>query len=334
MLPSPSLAPTDPLEQLRTLSHGLHESWAKALLKETGIDTEYQKCGGIYLATRAGESAALIAQAFDWQVDGVVATVLDLGKVGDLEPALRPLCESGRLRAAVALPNDCQVRNPRHLQALRVACQKLGVSLEEESDVLDVAANRGGSAEVKTAQKRFVADTVVLAGGAWTSHWLQRFGISNSIFPVRGQMVLLSTPQRPFQPLILEGNRYLVPRNDGRVLVGANEEEVGFERGVTTEVIDSLRQWAYGIVPSLETATVEQTWSGFRPGSIDGLPLIGEVPGQPGIYIAAGHFRAGLHLSCGTAVCLADLIHQQNPAVNLDAFKVLRGYTAVPAKHR
>ena len=328
MLPSVSRQPSDPLEQLRTLSHELHRHWAERLRSFTGIDTGYHRCGGLHLATSSGEAATLAAQATDWHADGILAEKMLFSEAVAVEEVLSSIVESGRLRAVYRLENDCQLRNPRHLQALRAACIQSGVTLLENSEVIGLASARFQRVEVQLTNKALVVDKVCFSGGAWTGQWFEQWGIPSSIYPVRGQMVLMRFKQPLFSHLLLEGNRYLVPREDGHVLIGSNEEEVGFKAGVTENVIDELTQWAFSIVPELRFATIEQTWSGFRPASIDGLPFICEVPTFPSLYLAAGHFRAGLHLSCATAVCLADLMFGETPPINLDAFRASRGYTA------
>ena len=125
--------------------------------------------------------------------------------------------------------------------------------------------------------------------------------------------------------IINEGHRYLVTREDGRILIGSNEEEVGFVCETTPEILEELRQWAIGILPDLEHLPMEHTWAGLRPGSYDSYPYIGRLPNDPRIYVASGHFRAGIHLSAGTARVLAELITEGRSSIDLTPFRPARG---------
>lgn len=177
---------------------------------------------------------------------------------------------------------------------------------------------------VETDDETISADAVVLAGGAWGAEINADARVARDLVPVRGQVVLYQATPGLLGAVINEGHRYLVPRDDGRIYVGSNEEEVGLDVRTTPEVIASLRQWAETVVPELRAAEVVGTWAGLRPGSFDGFPYIGRSPDTKNLYVATGHFRSGLHLSCGTAVVIADLITGRPAVLNIDAFRVER----------
>ena len=123
----------------------------------------------------------------------------------------------------------------------------------------------------------------------------------------------------------MAGKRYLVPRQDGRVLAGSTEEpEAGFVKANTPEAVRGLTDFARGLVPALADAEVETTWAGLRPGSPDGMPFIGSVPGYGNVFAAVGHFRAGIQLSIGTGELVRDLILGRPTAVPADAFRLDR----------
>ena len=111
-----------------------------------------------------------------------------------------------------------------------------------------------------------------------------------------------------------------MPRADGRLLVGSTIEDVGFAPTTTPEAVDRLRRVAKRLLGALTDAALEQAWAGLRPGSIDGLPTLGRIPGYDNAFIAAGHFRAGLHQSTGTAVVLADLVTGAPLTIDLTPF--------------
>jgi glycine oxidase len=131
------------------------------------------------------------------------------------------------------------------------------------------------------------------------------------------------------------GKRYLVPRGDGLTLVGSTEEpEAGFEKRTTLEGIGELLAFARQVVPVLAGALLETSWAGLRPGSPDGLPFIGPVPGWENVFVAAGHFRAGVQLSIGTAQALTELFTDKQTCVPLEAFALNRKVGTVKSTFR
>ena len=132
----------------------------------------------------------------------------------------------------------------------------------------------------------------------------------------------LTTDAPTLRGIVNLGHRYLVPRPDGSVLIGSCEEEVGFRHGTTPRGLDELRQFVRDLCPSLAGGTEAAAWSGLRPMTFDGFPMCGRLPDSERIFVAAGHFRSGVHLSPGTARLLADLINGNEPTLDLDAFRV------------
>ncbi len=322
--PSPLKGAVDPLDQLRGLSHQLHPEWAKELTERTGIDTGYRRCGGLYIARSKGEAATLAAQQESWQEHGIEAEECSLEELVGREPALVPLVARGEIRSAWYMPDECQLRNPRHLQALTAACRQLDVEIHEQIVIESIASN-GTNLRAKAPTHNFEAEQVCICCGAWARTLLDSMSIATGIMPVRGQMVLYRAEQKLLQQIFNEGHRYLVAREDGRLLAGSCEEEAGYEIVTTPRMISQLQGWAEDILPQLRTCRVERTWAGLRPGSFDGLPYMGRVRGFKQLYVAAGHFRAGLHLSCGTAVVMADLMEGKQPVIDIAPFRLGRG---------
>jgi glycine oxidase len=163
----------------------------------------------------------------------------------------------------------------------------------------------------------------LLAGGAWSELLLEVLGHKPQVHPVRGQIVLVKG-RGPVR-ILMFGKCYLVPRGDGLILIGSTEEpEAGFEKRTTPEGIEGLLAFARAAVPVLAEASREASWAGLRPGSPDGLPFIGSVPGWENVFVAAGHFRAGVQLSIGTAQAITELLTGKPMGVNLDTFRLDR----------
>lgn len=160
-----------------------------------------------------------------------------------------------------------------------------------------------------------------IASGAWTSTILQQLGIHIELTPVRGQIVLFSRPALPLHRILNEGPNYLVPRNDGRVLVGSTVEEVGFDDETTEEGITELVDFAHDVIPELNHDAVERTWAGLRPKSGDGFPYLGAIPKIDNVSVVSGHYRNGILLAPGTARLMAQLIRGEQPSIDLTPFR-------------
>jgi len=318
---------TDPLERLRGLSHELYPQWVKSLAYITGIDSGLRRSGGLYLASSVGEAASLVAN-LDYQRDLKIETkLLTRAELATDEPSLATWAMSTRFRTAVLSVDEWQIRPPDHLAALLAACRTAGVLIQENACAELVI--KSGKAALRVAQAKAPysvepADQVVVCGGAWTGQFAAELGLTHSVIPVRGQMLMYQFPVAPLRRIVNEGHRYLVPRDDGRVLIGSCEEEVGFQKGTTAEMLEPLTQWAESILPNLVGMRPEKTWSALRPGTFDGLPMIGRVPEISNLYVAAGHYRSGIHLAPATACVLADMLSGTIPAVDTAAFSVGR----------
>lgn len=321
--PSSNVSVSDPYEQLRALSHEMHPVWAKRLQEVTGMDTGFRRCGGIYLARSSAELATLVANQFWWDEHEIVYERWTANQLVEQEPALEQVAES--VKSAWFSPEEYQLRNPWHLAALASACQAAGVELIEQTGVDDLVIHDGQVLGVESQGRQFAARKVCICSGAWARMLLERLGVPTGIMPIRGQMILYKGATPPINRIVNDGNRYLVPREDGHVLAGSVEEEAGYRCETTEEAIQQIRQWAEGVLPILKEFEVQDSWAGLRPGSFDGFPYLGHLPGTQGLYVAAGHFRSGLHLSCATAVAMAELMTGNPSPIDLRPFRPARG---------
>lgn len=322
--------PDAPLVRLTSASHALWPSLSGELRETTGIDNGFRVCGGITLDPRMTDvpeqsyrghlTVGLSDQIQAWRQAGVQLQLLSAPELQACQPEL-----AATTCSAFLLPHLAQVRNPWHLQALIADCRRLGVDLRPATPVRDLRLGASGPPQVITDQGTLPAERVVIAAGAWSRTLLESFTGIPEIQPVRGQIVLLRQAKPTFTRVIECGNRYLVPRADGHVLVGATEERVGFEKRTSVSAIAGLMQFATQLVPGLANADVERAWAGLRPFSPSGLPVIGPLPDAVGVVLAAGHFRAGLHLSPITARLVRQLILQQPTDLAMDPFLPPRG---------
>ena len=313
-----------PEARLRGHSHALWSRLSAELLETTGVDNGYRVSGGLEVAPPSIPGDAGVPDAFDgeiaaWRTEGVRVERLSPTELREREPAL-----NSSITAAYRLPGMAQVRNPRHLKALIAGCALRGVRLVAGQPVIGFEHREQRVTAARTPADTFSAERFCVAGGAWSRQLLAGAGCDIAVEPVRGQIVLLSCQPLPFGHIINCGPRYLVPRPDGRVLIGSTEEHAGFEKRNTAGAIAELIDFAVDLVPALADARFEQAWSGLRPGSPDGLPYLGHVPETENLFIAAGHFRSGLQMSPGTALVMRQLMLDQRPAFPLEAFECHR----------
>jgi glycine oxidase len=289
------------------------------LREETGLDNGYVRCGGLEIGFDARDAHALRSAAGHHRKEGVTWEELAPAEVRVLEPAL-----AGAFCVGYHVPEMAQVRNPRHCKALAAACVRRGVQLVAGAQVYGFDTDGDRITGVRTVDGVHAAATTVVATGAWSGGLLQSLGVDLPVKPIRGQIALLTTETPLLRRVVMMGREYLVPRPDGRVLVGSTEEDVGFDKRTTPLGIRGLLEIALSIAPSLGTAHLERTWAGLRPSSPDSKPFIGPVPGRRNILVAAGHYRAGLQLSPITGQIIRQLILGEPPTAALDAFRVDR----------
>lgn len=313
------------IDRLHAQSCDLHATWAEALREETSIDTGFRRCGGIYLARTPGEIASLAGWSTTAAEQGIEANRLSIAELVEMEASLGELARRSAKLAAWHLPDEAQIRNPRHLAALQCACEHRGVRILANAEARELLLDGGRVDGVRTEQGILRAATYCLASGPWTRSLLERLGFATGIYPVRGQMLLFGCARPPLRRIVSEGPRYLVPRDDGHLLVGSTEEEVGFDKRTTRTMRDDLASFARGVVDELRGTPIVGSWAGLRPASFDGFPYLGFVPGLRNLLVAAGHFRSGLLLSPATAVQIGRLIRGLPPTIDLGPFRIGRG---------
>ena len=309
----------NPTVALRSWSALLHEEWAAALREETGIDNGFRRCGGVDVALTDHEDQELKANAGRWRNEGIVFERLAEADFHKVEPAL-----SRDLRSVYFLPDRAQLRNPWHLRALETAVRQRGVTLRPTEEARGFVTRGDRIVGVRTAEGLVECGRVVIAAGAWSGDLLAPLQIHAPTPPLKGQIVLLRGPRKLLKRIVEHGMNYFVPRDDGRILIGATEERVGFDKRTTPEGMKFLLDEAYRICPVLAEAEVETSWAGLRPGSFDTKPYLGTLPGFSNAFIATGHKRSGIQLSTGTAEVISDLVLGRQPRIDLAPFRIDR----------
>ncbi len=284
-------------------SNKLYPNFARELFDETGVDIELERSGTLYTAFTENDVRE-IRRRFDWQRKAnLTVEHLNAESVRKFEPFVSP-----DVREALFFPNDWQVENRKLLNALQKYAALNRIEIIENSTVENILIENGRFVGAETANGSFAAETVVLATGAWTS-FIKSNGFSlPKVKPIRGQIITFQTAKRLFQKVIYSPRGYLVPRLDGRILVGATVEDVGFDKATTDAGTAFLRETALEIAPSLINLNVAEKWAGLRPFAADGMPVLGAFPEIENLFVAAAHYRNGILLAPLTANIIADKI--------------------------
>ncbi len=305
-------------------SRDLYPNFAAELLEETGIDVELDQTGTLYLAFDE-EDLEEIEQRFEWQRKAdLPVEKLNEWDIAALEPNVSKLAVGG-----LRFPLDWQVENTKITEALGKLLEKNEEGGFQSINTADFLCGEVRSlifendkvSGVETELGRIYAGVVIIASGAWTSliGFPESFAHTIKIMPVRGQMLSFADNDKLFRHVVYSPHGYIVPRRDNRVLIGATVENAGFENRTTGAGVASLLETAFEISPQFQNLSIKKIWSGLRPKSLDGLPLLGEFPENSGLYFATGHYRNGILLAPLTGKLIAEKIVNN---VNSSFFKI------------
>ena len=281
-------------------------SFAAELLQASGINVELRTEGTLVVALTADDQARLRHQLVFQHKLGLPLQWITAAETRRREPHL-----AGKLAGAVWSPEDHQVDNRKLASALRIAAEGMGAIVREHTPVKEISITGGGADGVILADEtRVSADVVVLAAGAW-SRGIAGLPLEQRppVRPIKGQMLALCMdPTAPLlNHVVWAPGVYLVPRRDGRLIVGATVEEKAFDTSLTAGGLLTLLEAGWRAVPSIEELPIEEMWVGHRPGSRDDAPILGRGP-VDGLIYATGHHRNGILLAPVTADATARLI--------------------------
>jgi len=283
--------------------------YVAALRERTGIDVPLNRLGVLRLALDDAEAERLrhgLPAGVRWLAPDDVAR---------LEPALV------RTGGATFHPEDGAVNNLVLMRALKHAIGHHGRVQVLGDAVTEVAFDGGGVRAVTRDERTLGAAQMVLATGAWAPA-LDGLPRALPVEPVRGQM--MSVASKALRHVVFGGDGYVVPRADGRTLIGATVERVGFDPAFTEQGVAAVRAMGAAISPALADARMLNAWAGLRPMTPDGLPLLGRDPEQPALLYACGHSRNGVLMAPLTGDCVGDLAAGSDPRMDIGAFRVER----------
>jgi glycine oxidase len=310
-------------ENLVALNRASQQMWPQfsaELEVASGLSCDL-RTEGTFLLALTGDDQSRLKHVLAFQKSlGLPLEWLTTAEVRKREPYLTPT-----ISGAIFSPQDHQVDNRAVAIALREAALRAGVTLREHTPVERIVTSDNRVTGVGVAGETITADIVILAAGAWSRGIA---GMPKSalppVRPVKGQMLALQmNPQAPLlQHVVWAPGAYLVPRKDGRLLIGATVEEKGFDTNLTAGGQLALLEATWRALPGIEELPIHEMWVGFRPGSRDDAPIIGESS-VPGLVYATGHYRNGILLTPITAEAIATLVMdgQTDPRIKNFSFE-------------
>ncbi len=288
-------------------SQDFYPQLAQRLFAATGVDPEVHTTG-LYWLDLDDEADALAWAARE----GRPLSKVDVSAAHDAVPVL-----GGGYAQAIYMADVANVRNPRLVKSLKAALLALpNVTIYEQCDVSGFVLGDGRVVGVNTATGLVLGDQVVLAAGAWSGQLLGTLGLALPVEPVKGQMILYKCASDFLSSMVLAKGRYAIPRRDGHILIGSTLEHEGFDKTPTGTALESLKASAVELIPALADAEVVGHWAGLRPGSPEGIPFIGEVPGFKGLWLNCGHYRNGLVLAPASCQLFTDLLLARAPIID------------------
>jgi len=292
------------LQALATASAQMYPEFAHELEIESGMKVDLRDYGSIVFPHLDREDPP-----------GITFASIPAHHLAELEPALAPNNQPAFFLKERSV-------DPRALTAAALKTAKnRDVDFSSGDPVKAVNISDGAVSGVTTTKTSFLAPKVVNCAGAWSG---QIGPLNFPTRPVKGQMLCLAMPSRTLLKHVIRTSRaYLIPRSDGRLLVGATVEEAGYDKRTDPATVQRLHRAALEIVPQLRDARILEDWAGLRPGTPDALPILGATS-IPGYYVATGHFRDGILLAPITAQVMTAVIEGRQAEHDLTAFSAAR----------
>jgi len=318
--PGPHAPEDEPLTPLAKESLRLYPEFVAAVEAASQQSVSFQREGAVEIFCGPHAESERDKLVASHRRLGLAAEGISSEAARKMEPALGPA-----VSAAAWFPDEATVEPRLLMAAVLEGASRRGVEIRQNYAVTSLRCEKGGDGErcvgIAAGENQIEAKFVVLAAGCFTGaikSGAEKFLPASFTHPVRGQMIALHPKSARLSRVLRSERGYLVPRRDGKIVAGSTTEDTGFEKRVTAEGVRSILSAALDLMPTLAGAEIVETWSGLRPGTIDGLPILGPAAVE-GLLVATGHFRNGILLAPVTAKLICDWILRGR--VNLDVAK-------------
>jgi glycine oxidase len=305
-----------PMVPFANASMALYPEFIEQIEQSSGMTAGYRRDGALEVFFGDGAEEHRREWLSRLNAAGFHPQALGAAEMRRMEPALADDAAAGAY-----LAEEGSVDNRLLTKAVARAAEREGVGFRADAEVTRVLYSGGRASGAETARERFSAANVLMAAGCFTAQieGMERYAPT---IPARGQMAALR-PATALVRHVVRGPSYLVPRNDGRLLVGATVEHAGFEKVTTPAGIGRLLTDAVRMMPALAAAPIVETWCGLRPDTPDHLPILGPCDIE-GLWFATGHFRNGILLAPATARAMSEWIVEGKTALPVESFSAMR----------
>lgn len=276
------------------------------LLRETGIDTDFEQSGFLLLPNFDTQAATAWCENNQLPAQAVRASAFGVQSLSGEE--------------ALWLPTVGQIRPPYFMQAMRKWLERNKVTMLEHTELVPLKEMQKLNEWQTIDGKTISADQFVVTSGAWSFELLKETSAKLNIKPMRGQ-ILLYKPEKNLQQIVYREGFYMIPRRDGHLLAGSTLEDVGFDTAVTQEVRNEISAKAEAIMPALKNQAILKHWSGLRPGTPENLPTISAHPTIENLYLNTGHFRYGLTMAPASAKLVTALMLGEKPLIDATPYQ-------------
>jgi len=302
-----------PLLDLTSRSLDLFDDFVASVSADSGVAIRYRRTGTLDVATEEAELSCLVSVAALLARRGVPAELLDRQGVHEIEPHL-----ASEVLGGLLIPSQGFVAALDLSRALVAAARRHGAQLIEHGRVRRISRD-GSDLKVETDRGSLASNSVVVAAGSWAGQIEVEGAVRVPVRPVRGQLLHLAWSGPPLRRVTWSDRCYLVPWDDGTLLVGATVEEAGFDERTTVAGIRDLIEAATELAPQTWAASFLSARVGLRPASADLLPVVGSSDVLRNLMYATGHYRNGVLLAPLTAVLVAGamLENAHDPALEL-----------------
>lgn len=323
--PAPHLPGDGPLVPLSRESLRLYPEFILSIESASQKNTNYTQKGALELffgaeGPQERDNHVALCQGLGLTVAAISAT----------EARRREPSVASTTRAAAFFPDEATIEPRALMEAVIEAARARGVEISAHSPVQSLVLQENRCSGIVAAGEQISTDRVVVAAGCFShdvfeegSSCAERLTPFLPTRPVRGQMLALLPRDTTLARAVRSSRGYLVPRSNGWIVAGSTLEETGFDKHTTVEGLQKIRKAAVELIPDLASAEIAESWCGLRPGTPDGLPILGPIDIE-GVILATGHFRNGILLAAVTAQLVKDWIMHARPAIPVDAFSPFR----------
>lgn len=314
------LCPWDYSDDVNRLSHysaQLFPQWTSNLYKASGIDPEYLISGMKILSFVDKKIIENWCLQYPTKIKYLATSHTDT----HLNKKHYPGYRDQENNSSVLMPDIAQVRNPRLLKSLHIRVLQLGGKIIENCVVNQINIRNHNVHSLTTAQGQIFADYYVVSAGAWSKALLGPHALGIEIKPIKGQMLLFKFNEPPITNIMIKDNVYMIPRQDGHLLVGSTIEDVGFNKEITITARNTLMKKAREILPLLDKMPIIKQWAGLRPATKKNSPYIGRHSTLSNLFMNAGHFRYGIVMAPASAEILTNEITNHSQKIDISPYQ-------------